>query len=179
MLVLNGKSSNEETEVRNTLEVTVREFRKGDTPSLIEIWNTVVEEANAFPQVTGLKEEEAAGFFSSQTYTGVAELGGEIVGLYILHPNNIGRCGHIANASYAVKAGVRGHKAGELIVRDSLCKAREFGFRIMQFNAVVSTNHVAIHLYEKIGFHRLGVIPKGFLLGDGSYTDIILFYIEV
>ena len=34
---------------------------------------------------------------------------GCIVGLYILHPNNVGRCGHIANASYAV--------AGNLLAR--------------------------------------------------------------
>jgi RimJ/RimL family protein N-acetyltransferase len=54
--------------------------------------------------------------------------------------------------------------------------AKAAGFKIMQFNAVVSTNLTAIHLYEKLGFIRLGVIPEGFLLGDGSYTDIILYY---
>jgi len=32
----------------------------------------------------------------------------------------------------------------------------------MQFNAVVATNASAIHLYEKLGFVRLGVIPKGY-----------------
>lgn len=47
----------------------------------------------------------------------------------------------------------------------------------MQFNAVVSTNKTAIHLYEKIGFTRLGVIPNGFLLESGNYADIILYYI--
>ncbi len=161
------------------MEATVRQYRKEDVAFLREIWNTVVEEADAFPQVDKLEEREAEEFFAAQTFTGVAELHGEAVGLYILHPNNIGRCGHIANASYAVKAGIRGHKIGELLVRHSLRTAKEAGFCIMQFNAVVSTNHTAIHLYEKIGFHRLGMIPEGFLLGDGSYTDIILYYIEI
>jgi ribosomal protein S18 acetylase RimI-like enzyme len=32
----------------------------------------------------------------------------------------------------------------------------------MQFNAVVATNASAIHLYEKLDFVRLGVIPKGY-----------------
>lgn len=41
-------------------------------------------------------------FFESQSYTGVADDDGQIVGLYILHPNNVGRCGHICIASYAV-----------------------------------------------------------------------------
>ncbi len=161
------------------MEVTIRQYRKDDVPFLVDIWNTVVEEANAFPQVERMTMREAEEFFASQTYTGVSELHGEVVGLYILHPNNIGRCGHIANASYAVKAGVRGQKAGEMLVRDSLHRAKEFGFLLMQFNAVVSTNQVAIHLYEKIGFQKLGVIPEGFLLGDGTYTDIILYYYEL
>jgi len=161
------------------MEVMIREYQERDIPFLMEIWNNVVVEANAFPQVEQLKLEEAKKFFAAQTFTGVATIEEEVVGLYILHPNNIGRCGHIANASYAVKAGHRGQKVGEVLVRDSLSKAKELQFKLMQFNAVVSINESAIHLYEKIGFQRLGIIPGGFLLGDGSYSDIILFYISL
>ena len=48
-------------------------------------------------------------FFQEQTYTGIAENADtqEILGLYILHPNNVGRCGHICNASYAVRKNIR------------------------------------------------------------------------
>ena len=161
------------------MEIIVRGYEQEDISSMTEIWNRVVEEANAFPQTEKLTLEEAVQFFLVQTFTAVAVLGDEVVGLYILHPNNIGRCGHIANASYAVKCGLRGQKVGEKLVRHSLEKARECGFRLMQFNAVVSINSTAIHLYEKIGFTRLGVIPKGFLLGDGNYSDIILYFIEL
>ena len=49
----------------------------------------------------------------------------------------------------------------------------------MVFNAVVATNHVALHLYEKVGFTRLGVIPKGFRLPDGTYADIVPQYMEL
>ncbi|MFQ9798956.1 MAG: hypothetical protein ACLR23_08425 [Clostridia bacterium] len=52
--------------------------------------------------------EEANAYFLEQTDTITAWRGDEMVGLYILHPNNIGRCGHIANASYAVRQGERG-----------------------------------------------------------------------
>ncbi len=161
------------------MELKIRKFKEEEIPSLIEIWNTVVEEANAFPQVDKLEEEKANEFFGAQSFTGVAAIDDEVVGLYILHPNNIGRCGHIANASYAVKAGVRGQKVGEKLVCDSLKKAKELGFQLMQFNAVVSINTAAIHLYEKLGFQKLGVIPNGFLLGNGSYSDINLYYISL
>ena len=57
--------------------------------------------------------------------------------------------------------------------------AKEMGFRIMQFNAVVQENASAIHLYEKEGFKRLGMIPGGFRAKDGEYHTIILFYHEL
>ena len=46
----------------------------------------------------------------------------------------------------------------------------------LQFNAVVKSNASALHLYEKLGFTQLGVIPGGFLMKDGSYEDIIPHY---
>ena len=164
---------------KDNTEVIIRGYRIEDLPSMIEIWNRVVEEANAFPQTDPLTFEEAERVFAAQTNTCVAVSQDEVVGLYILHPNNIGRCGHIANASYAVRSCCRGQKVGEKLVRHSICKAKECGFLLMQFNAVVSINHTAIHLYEKLGFQRLGVIPGGFLLGDGSFSDIILYYIKL
>ena len=96
--------------------------------------------------------------------------------LYILHPNNVGRCGHICNASYTVRRDFRGEHIGEKLVLDCLAQAKEKGFRVMQFNAVVANNTHALHLYERIGFTRLGVIPQGFRMPDGHYEDIIPHY---
>lgn len=143
------------------------------------IWNEVVAEGVAFPQEDELTEETGLKFFKSQSFTGLAIKDGEVIGLYILHPNNVGRCGHISNASYAVKSDIRGMGVGEMLVRHSIKKAGELGFRILQFNAVVKNNVRALKLYEKIGFTKLGVIPGGFRLKDGSYEDIIPHYIKV
>ena len=164
------------TDWRQAMGITVREFTCGDIPAMIKIWNEVVEDGVAFPQTEPLEEKDGRAFFESQSFTGVAAEQGKIVGFYILHPNNVGRCGHISNASYAVKGDERGKKIGELLVLHCIAKAREIGFKILQFNAVVSTNTPAIRLYEKLGFVRLGVIPGGFLLKDGSYQDIIPHY---
>ena len=101
------------------------------------------------------------------------------MGLYILHPNNVGRCGHICNASYAVKKGQQGKGIGEQLVRHCMAKGKELGFRILQFNAVVRSNAAALHLYEKIGFTKLGIIPSGFFTKDGHWEDIIPHYITL
>lgn len=160
------------------MNIEIRAYSKNDISEAVFIWNQVVEEGAAFPQMENLTEESGDAFFQEQSYTGVAyDAGtGEIVGLYILHPNNVGRCGHICNASYAVKKDIRGQHIGEKLVTHCMKTAGELGFRILQFNAVVSSNAPALHLYEKLGFVRLGVIPGGFLQKDGTYEDIIPHY---
>lgn len=129
-----------------------------------------------FPQEEDLTAEVGNAFFKEQTYTGIAENTeiGEVVGLYILHPNNVGRCGHISNASYAVRRDIRGEHIGEKLVLDCLRMAKEKGFRVMQFNAVVASNTHVLHLYERIGFTKLGVIPGGFRLPDTATDETSL-----
>ena len=157
------------------MNVVVRKYEAEDLPEMTRIWNRIVEEGNAFPQEKTVTEEEAAALFSLQNFAGVAEAEGRILGLYILHPNNIGRCGHIANSSYAVDEEARGMGIGEKLVVHSLAMAKALGFRVMQFNAVVKTNLGALRLYERLGFVRLGLIPGGFRMND-RYEDIIPMY---
>lgn len=163
------------------MKLRVRKFEEKDLPEMIRIWNEVVEDGIAFPQEELLTMETGREFFGSQTYTGVAqdEETEEICGLYILHPNNIGRCGHICNASYAVSKTLRGRHIGERLVMDCLEQGKAHGFRVLQFNAVVRTNTSARHLYEKLGFQQLGVIPGGFRMMDGHYEDICPYYHEL
>lgn len=155
----------------------IREYHAKDIYDMIRIWNQVVEEGVAFPQEEGLTAETGAAFFAEQTYCAVAEDdAGAVVGLYILHPNNVGRCGHIANASFAVDAALRGRHVGEQLVKDCLAQAKAHGFSIMQFNAVVESNLHARHLYERLGFVPMGVIPGGFRMKDGRYENICPYY---
>ena len=163
------------------MRIRMEAYNKNYIEAAIVIWNEVVDDGIAFPQTETLDDDTGDAFFNEQSYTGLAvdEDTNEVVGLYILHPNNIGRCGHIGNASYAVKANMRGKKIGEQLVRHSIEKSKALGFRLIQFNAVVSTNQAALILYEKLGFVRLGTIPGGFLLKNGKYEDIVLFYYDL
>ena len=160
------------------MNIQIRAYQSKDAALAAQIWNEVVADGNAFPQDTEMTADAANHFFLEQTYTGIAEdtETHEILGLYILHPNNVGRCGHICNASYAVRKNIRGLYIGEKLVLDCLKMAKEKQFRILQFIAVVATNTHALHLYERIGFKKLGTIPGGFRMPDGTYEDIIPHY---
>ena len=135
------------------MNVTVRKYEEKDLPDLIRIWNEVVEDGVAFPQEECLNEETGKAFFSEQTYT--------------------------AAAVDAESRDSRGLHIGEKLVSDCLTRGKEHGFGVLQFNAVVACNVPARHLYERLGFTQLGVIPKGFRMKDGHYEDICPYYHEL
>ena len=51
----------------------IRAYKEKDLAAMIEIWNEVVEEGEAFPQEEYLDEVTGAEFFAAQTYAAVAE----------------------------------------------------------------------------------------------------------
>ena len=160
------------------MKIIIRKYEESDLSSMINIWNEIIEEGIAFPQEDFLTMESGKQFFSEQTYAAVAEdtETKRIHGLYILHPNNVGRCGHICNTSYAITSESRGMHIGEKLVLDSLAQGKAYGFTILQFNAVVASNLHARHLYARCGLIQLGTIPRGFRMKDGHYEDICPYY---
>ena len=113
------------------MNIIIRAYNSGDIPSIINVWNEVVEEGNAFPQEEYLTEDTAKVFFAEQTCCAVAEEpeNHKIYGLYILHPNNTGRCSHICNAGFAVRRESRGLHIGEKLVKHYIVRAKEYGFK--------------------------------------------------
>ena len=128
----------------------IRKFEDKDLPAMIGIWNEIVDEGIAFPQEELLDINTGKAFFESQTYTAVAEIDGTIAGLYILHPNNVGRCGHICNASYAVSSAVRGQHIGEKLFEHVKSEAKRLGCYEVTLN-VWEGNDSARGFYDKMG----------------------------
>ncbi len=157
------------------MNIEMRPLSQADLKQATEIWNFIVAEANSFPGDQMLCEAEVAAMFALQTATVCALRGAEVVGLYILHPNNIGRCGHIANASFGVKPEYRGQGIGRRLVEDCLKRSQDNHFKGLQFNAVVATNYPAITLYLKLGFKIIGTIKDGYRLNDNCYVDTLIF----
>ena len=143
------------------------------------IWNDVIIAGTHFPQDKTLSLEECHSLFTQASYTAVAVLNNEVVGVYILYPNNIGRLRKVANASYAADKKARGKKVGKALIMHSLNKSKELNFRILQFNSVVDSNSGAKYLYNKLGFKHAGYIPNCFKINDVNYQGVNIFYYDL
>ena len=158
------------------MELTFYTYRKADILEMMDIWNDILEDGVAFPGTELYDPERFEAMRGAQTAAPCLAVDGQLAVYYILHPNNIGRCGHVANASYAMKKEFRGRGLGKHLVSRSLEEAGELGFRGMQFNAVVAGNTAALRIYRQAGFETVGMIPGGFRLKDGSYSDMYVLY---
>ena len=75
-------------------------------------------------------------------------------------------------------------KAGDVFYADYAkpqagAQTKAHGFGVLQFNAVVEGNVHARHLYERLGFTQLGMIPRGFRMNDGSFANICPYFKEI
>lgn len=158
------------------MNVVLRKYQESDIKQLTKIWNEIIEGGVSFPNEVPLSEEEARRMFEEQTEVVCANSGDVIAGFYILKPNGIGRCAHVANALYGVKTEYRGSGIGRQLVLHSLQTAKEDGFFGLQYNTVVATNFSAIELYKKIGFTLVGTITNGYRILDNTFVDLLIFY---
>ena len=154
----------------------IRDAEEKDLPQMLEVFNEVIDEGVAFPWEEDLTLDTGREFFFNQDTCRVAVAEDDtVLAVAIVHPNAIGRSGHIANGSYAVSSKCRGQHIGDKLVRDSLEVAKSLGYRIMQFNAVVASNIHAQHLYERIGFEKVGCVEGGFRNLNGEFEDMFVY----
>lgn len=156
--------------------IEIRVWQESDIKAVTQIWNDILVTGVAFPGEKLSSENDMREMLKQQSIAVCASVNGEIAGFFIIHPNNIGRCSHVANASYGVSDKFKGHGIGTQLVEESLNVAKELGFLGIQFNAVVAGNRTALGVYEKFGFERVGTIPGGFRLSGGTYSDMHILY---
>lgn len=156
-----------------------RRYLESDIKDMTRQWNIILEDGVAFPGTELYDEESFKEMLEQQTVVRCMIIDDQVAGFYILHPNNIGRCSHVANASFILDPAFRGLHLGHHLVEDCISQAKINGFRGIQFNAVVDCNKPALHIYEKCGFKKIGTIPGGFLLKDGTYSDMHILYLSL
>jgi L-amino acid N-acyltransferase YncA len=176
--------------------VAIRSATDADGGAIWRIFHDVVVSGDTYaidPKIS--REEALAYWFGSGTHTYVAERGsvgdgvlgkptaspkvsraGNIVGTYILRPNQSGGGSHVANAAFMVAPDARGHGIGHAMGEHCLSEASHLGFRAMQFNFVVSTNESAVRLWKEFGFKIVGTLPGAFRHPEKGYVDVYVMF---
>ena len=122
------------------------------------------------------KEAALAYWRSPEREVFVAEDQGEIVGTYCLQANQKGGGAHVANCGYMTAVAAMGRGVARAMCAHSLERARERGFRAMQFNFVISTNDRAVRLWQSFGFEIVGRLPGAFHHPSRGYVDACIMY---
>ena len=79
---------------------------------------------------------------------------------------------HRANFGISLQEEVCGLGLGTIMLNEILKTARQTSIEQLELS-VFADNLRAIHLYEKIGFTQVGIMPRAYRLKDGSYHDEI------
>jgi GNAT superfamily N-acetyltransferase len=115
-------------------------------------------------------------WFTEALVAYVAELDGQVVGMYRIIENQRGRGSHVANASVMVDADARGLGLGRSLGEHLLSEAKEDGFLAMQANMVVSTNTRAVALWQKLGLVIVGTLPRAFRHAQRGLVDAYVMH---
>jgi RimJ/RimL family protein N-acetyltransferase len=148
-------------------EVIIRTPEWDDLDDMLEFINSLVEEEAmivADQKKTRDSEIEWLARNLSNLEKGVhiavvAEVDGRMVVSCEVSPRP-GRMSHVGSLGISVKDGYRGIGVGQELMREAERQAVAAGIESIILE-VFSINERAIHVYEKMGYRRIGVIPGG------------------
>ena len=157
--------------------MNIRKASEADIDQVWEIFSKVIATGDTYvfnPNTP--KSDLQKHWFADYMETYVIEENGEILGTYIIKPNQIDLGNHIANCSYMVSPNAQGKGIGKKLCEHSIEIAGERGYVGIQFNIVVSTNKGAVALWKKYGFEIMGTTPKGFRHATLGLVDTYMMY---
>jgi len=148
----------------------IRAATAADTEALWDILEPIVRAGETFALPRDMSRDDTLAWWRAPGHeVFVAEVDGNVLGTYFVHPNQLGPGSHVANCGYATAPQAGGRGIARAMCAHSLEHARARGYRAMQFNIVVSTNAPAVHLWTSMGFETLCRVPGAFAhptLGD-------------
>jgi L-amino acid N-acyltransferase YncA len=157
-------------------EMTIRPAMERDRHAIWLILEPTIRAGETYPLPRDMDRGAALDYwFTAGHHVFVADDGG-ILGTYYLRANQRGAGSHVANCGYMVAPEARGRGVGRVMCEHSLARARELGFRAMQFNFVVSTNEAAVQLWQACGFAVAGRLPGAFQHPTHGYVDALVMF---
>lgn len=159
------------------MTVAIRPATEADRPAALAIVAPVLAAGETYAIARNLTDAQVLAYwFDPAHQVFVAEDDGAILGTYYLMANQQGGGAHVANCGYMTAPAAQGKGIARAMCEHSLVRARERGFRAMQFNHVVSTNTRAVALWQKLGFEIVGTLPLAFKHPVHGYVDSFVMF---
>jgi L-amino acid N-acyltransferase YncA len=157
--------------------VTIRSAAASDQDAIWAILEPVIRAGETYTLPRDMTRDQALAYwFAPEHEAFVAEDDGQVVGTYFLQANQKGGGSHVANCGYMTAQHATGKGIARAMCLHSLDRARERGFRAMQFNFVVSTNERAVGLWKSCGFEVVGTLPEAFLHPRLGYVSALIMF---
>jgi ribosomal protein S18 acetylase RimI-like enzyme len=148
-----------------------------DADAIWKILEPVIRAGETYALSRDMTREAALAYWHSPEYeVFVAEDAGNVVGTYHLRANQAGGGAHVANCGYMTAPQATGRGVARAMCLHSLERAKERGFRAMQFNFVVSANERAVRLWQSLGFEIVGTLPDAFQHPRLNPVDVFVMY---
>lgn len=148
-----------------------------DADGLWEMLRPVFRAGDTYAVDPEISREEALGYWTGTSHGAfVIEEDGAVLGSYYLTRNQPGGGAHVCNCGFVTSPAARGRGLARAMLEDALERAKNAGFRAMQFNFVVSTNTRAITTWELYGFDIVGVLPLAFKHPKKGYVDALVMF---
>ena len=141
----------------------IREITEADFNDFWQSFKAIIEAQETYAFDSNMTYEEAFQLWCrTPLKTFVFEELGCVLGTYYIKANAMSPSCHFSNCGYMVSETARGKGIARKMCEHSQMVAKELGFTAMQFNSVVSTNKIAIKLWQALGFHIIGTIPAAY-----------------
>ncbi len=152
-----------------------------DIEPLRDLYRIIVDEGTSYPHDRFPNQDDFMDYWFRGKSTVAAYVsdrtGASIMaGAFYLKANWPGRARQVANAGFIVAPDWRNKGLGWLLGATMLAYAKQLGYRSVIFNLVFSENVAARHLWEKLGFKALGMIPGAVRKNDGTYQDAMIMF---
>jgi GNAT superfamily N-acetyltransferase len=152
-----------------------------DVERLRGLYRIIVDEGTSYPHDRFPDDDEFMDYwFRGKTtvaaYVPDRDAENAMAGAFYLKPNWPGRGRQVANAGFMVAPDWRKKGLGWLLGATMLEYAKQLGYRSVIFNLVFFENVSARHLWEKLGFKELGVIPGAVRKDGGTYQDAVIMF---
>lgn len=160
-----------------TPAIQIRPATDVDSDSILAIVAPVLAAGETYAIATDLDAAAVLHYWLGPSHeVFVATIDGIILGTYYLMANQQGGGAHVANCGYMTAPLARGRGIARIMCQHSLERARQRGFRAMQFNHVVSTNVGAVALWQQLGFAIVGTLPAAFNHPAHGYVDSYVMF---